>query len=157
MTTTFRLRRPVGFAVLGAALLLGGWTVKAAVLPLNTDLRTDSTGPQASLLPPNAYNSLPGTWVGHTRCGHDVKFDLKVTDSGVAGLATLAGLVADGSAPLTVSPLSVSGRTLVFRIKACPHGHDATYGILTLVSADSARLDLQSDSSPISVVLTKVG
>lgn len=157
MTTTFRLRRPVGFAVLGTALLAGGLTVKAAVLPLNTDLHADSTGPQSSLLPPDAYNTLPGTWIGHTRCGRDVKFDLRATDGGVAGLATLAGLVPDASTPLTVSPLSVSGRTLVFRIKACPLGRDATYGILTLVSADSARLDLQSDRSPISVVLTKVG
>ncbi len=157
MTKIFRLRRPVGVSVLGAGLLAGGLTLNAAVLPLNTDLHTNSTGPQSSLVPPDANITLPGTWVGHTRCGHDVKFEMRATDSGVAGLATLAGLVPDSSTPLTVSPLSVSGRTLVFRIKACPHGHDATYGILTLVTADSARLDLQSDSSPISVVLTKVG
>ncbi len=99
---------------------------------------------------------MPGTWVGHTRCGRDVKFDLRLTDDGVAGLASLAGLVPDASTPLTVAPLSISGRTLVFRVKACPRGRGATYGTLTLVSEDSARLDLQSDDSPISLVLTKV-
>jgi hypothetical protein len=155
--TTIPPRRPVGFAVLGIAGLASGLSVSAAVLPLTNDVRADATGPQSSLLPLDAYNALPGTWVGHTRCGHDVKFDLRVTDAGVAGLVSLAGLVPDASTPLTLAPLSVSGRTLVFRVKACPSGRDATYGILTLVSQDSARLDLQSDSSPISVVLTKVG
>ena len=155
-TIRLRLRRPVGLAVLGTVLVAGGLSLKAAVLPLTTDLRADATGPQSTLLPPDAYLTLPGTWVGHTRCGRDVKFDLRLTDGGVAGLASLAGLVPDASTPLTVASLSISGRTLVFRVKACPRGRDATYGILTLVSEGSARLDLQSDDSPISLVLTKV-
>ena len=154
--TTFRFRRPVGLTTLATVLVAGSLSLSAAVLPLTTDVRPDNSGPQASLLPPDAYNTLPGTWVGHTNCGRDVKFDLRLTDTGVGGLATLAGLVPDASTPLTVAPLSVSGRTLVFRVKACPKGRDATYGILTLVSESSARLDLQSDQSPISVVLTKV-
>jgi hypothetical protein len=41
-------------------------------------------------------------------------------------------------------------------VKTCPRGRGATHGTLTLVSEDSARLDLQSDDSPISLVLTKV-
>lgn len=154
--TSLRLRRPVGVAILGIGVVAGSLSVRAAVLPLMNDVRTEASGPQATLMPPDAYNSLPGTWVGHTRCGRDVKFDLRVTDNGVAGLVSLAGLVPDASAPLTLAPLSVSGRTLVFRVKACPNGREATYGILTLVSESSARLDLQSDQSPISVVLTKV-
>ena len=154
--TTIRLRRPVGLAVLGTVLVAGGLSPKAAVLPLTTDLRTNAAGPQSTILPPDAYLTLPGTWIGHTRGGGEVKFDLRLTDDGVAGLATLAGLVPDASSPLTVASLSISGRTLVFRVKACPRGRDATYGILTLVSEDSARLDLQSDNSPISLVLTKV-
>ena len=154
--TTIRLRRPVGLAVLGTVLVAGGLSVNAAILPLTTDLRTDATGPQSTLLPPDASVSLPGTWVGRTRCGHDVKFDLRLTDDGVAGLASLAGLLPDASTPVAVAPLSMSGRTLVFRVKACPRGRGATYGILTLVSEDSARLDLQSDNAPISLVLTKV-
>ena len=154
--TTIRLRRPVGLAVFGTVLAVGGLSLKAAILPLTTDLRTNATGPQSTLLPPDASVTLPGTWVGHTRCGHDVKFDLRMTDDGVAGLASLAGLVPDASAPLTVAPLSISGRTLVFRVKACPRGRGATYGILTLVSEDSAQLELQSDASPISLILTKV-
>jgi len=155
MTTT-RLRRPVCFAALGTVLVAGGLSVRAAVLPLTTGLRTDATGPQSALIPPDAYLTLPGTWVGHTRCGHDVKFDLRLTDNGVAGLASLADLVPDASTPLTVASLSFSGRSLVFRVKACPLARDATYGILTIVSDGSARLDLQSDRSPISLVLTKV-
>lgn len=154
--TTIRLRRPVGFTMLGTVLVAGGLSVNAAVLPLTTDSRTEATGPQSTLRPPDAYLTLPGTWIGHTRCGRDVKFDLRLTDDGVAGLASLAGLVPDASTPLTVAPLSFSGGTLVFRVKACPRGRDATYGILTLVSDGSARLDLQSDASQISVVLTKV-
>jgi hypothetical protein len=154
--TTIRLRRPVGLAVFGTVLAVGGLSLKAAILPLTTDLRPNATGPQSTLLPPDASVTLPGTWVGHTRCGHDVKFDLRMTDDGVAGLASLAGLVPDASAPLTVAPLSISGRTLVFRVKACPRGRGATYGILTLVSEDSAQLELQSDASPISLILTKV-
>ena len=154
--TTIRLRRPVGLAVLGTVLVAGGLSVNAVILPLTTDLRTDATGPQSTLLPPDASVSLPGTWVGRTRCGHDVKFDLRLTDDGVAGLASLAGLLPDASTPVAVAPLSMSGRTLVFRVKACPRGRGATYGILTLVSEDSARLDLQSDNAPISLVLTKV-
>lgn len=154
--TSLRLRRPVGVAILGLGVVACSLSVRAAVLPLMNDVRPDASGPQATLVPPDAYNSLPGTWVGHTRCGHDVKFDLRVTDNGVAGLVSLAGLVPDASSPLTLAPLSVSGRTLVFRVKACPKGRDATYGILTLVSDSSARLDLQSEQSPISVVLTKV-
>jgi hypothetical protein len=154
--TTIRLRRHVGFAMLGTVLFAGGLSVKAAVLPLAYDLRTEATGPQSTLRPPDAYFTLPGTWIGHTRCGRDVKFDLRLTEDGVAGLASLAGLVPDASAPLTLAPLSFSGRTLVFRVKACPRGREATYGILTLVSEGSARLDLQSEHSPISVVLTKV-
>jgi len=155
-TIRLRLRRPVGLAVLGTVLVAGGLSLEAAVLPLTTDLRADATGPQSTLVPADAYRTLPGTWVGHTRCGRDVKFDLRLTDDGVAGLASLAGLVPDASTPLTVAPLSISGRTLVFRVKACPRGRGATYGILTLVSEGSARLDLQSDDSPISLVLTKV-
>lgn len=155
--TTLQLRRPVGLTVLATVLATAGLSVSAAVLPLTSDVRPDTTGPQASLLPPDAYNTLPGTWVGHTRCGRDVKFDLRLTDAGVGGLASLAGLLPEASTPLTVAPLSVSGRTLVFRVKVCPRGRDTRFGILTIVSADSARLDLQSDNSPISVVLTKVG
>jgi hypothetical protein len=156
MTTTMRLRRPVGIAALGTVLVAGGLPVKAAVLPLTTDLRTDATGPQSTLVPPDSSLTLPGTWVGHTRCGHAVRFDLRLTDNGVVGLASLADLVPDASTPLTVAALSFSGRTLVFRVKACPLGRDATYGILTIVSDGSARLDLQSDRSPISLVLTQV-
>jgi len=39
-------------------------------------------------------------------------------------LASLAGLVPDASTPLTVASLSISGRTLVFRVKACARGRD---------------------------------
>ena len=98
--TTIRLRRPVGLAVLGTVLVAGGLSPKAAVLPLTTDLRTNTAGPQSTILPPDAYLTLPGTWIGHTRCGHDVKFDLRLTEDGVAGLASLAGLVPDASTPL---------------------------------------------------------
>jgi hypothetical protein len=157
MTAVFRLRRPFCFSAVCGVLVACGLTLNAAVLPLSLDLKTDTTGPEAGLLPPDVYVTLPGRWVGHTRCGRDVKFDLRVSDGSVAGNASLPGLVTEASAPLPMAALSVSGRTLVFRVTARACGREATYGVLTFESANSARLDLQSESSPITVVLTKVG
>jgi hypothetical protein len=158
MSTVFRLRAAVlVVAVPAVTLVVGGLTLHAAVLPLSLEHSAEMTGPEATLVPQNVYVTLVGTWVGHTRCGGDVKVDLRVKDGDVAGSAVLKGLVAEGSAPLPLAPLALSDRRLVFRVKAHPCGRDATYGILTFVSADSARLDLQSERSPITVVLTKVG
>jgi hypothetical protein len=157
MAVPQRFRPFVTFALVSAGIACVVLAGQAAVLPLTSDLPADSmAGPRAGLLPSSPYEPVAGSWIGHTASGRDVRFELKITGDGISGSASLPDLVPDEGTPLPVTSLSLTERVLVFRLKPRPCGADAAYGILTFVSADSARLDLQSGKTPVTLLLSKI-
>lgn len=158
MVTLNRLSWPGRAGVVGCGLVCGGLTLSAAVLPLSTDGPPEvATGPNAGIFPSAGYGAVAGAWIGHTATGRDVRFDLTFTEAGLSGSASLSDLLPGGSAAFPVTSLSLTERTLVFRLKTTKCPREARYGILTFVSADSARLDLQSENAPVSLLLSKIG
>jgi hypothetical protein len=101
---------------------------------------------------------MSGQWVGKDAGGHDVKLELHVAGNAIAGSATLAGAMPDGAAPqLPVAQVALAGRTLVFAVRPRTCGNRATYAVLTIVSPQSAQLDLETSSRPITFKLSKIG
>ena len=54
-----------------------------------------------------------------------------------------------------VSP-TLAGKSVAFTVQATPGAKCTTKGVFTFVSSNSARLDLQSGASPLSVQLVRV-
>jgi hypothetical protein len=126
----------------------------AAVIPLGFD-KTEIGGlvPTGSVL-----TTMSGQWVGHDAGGHDVKLELHVAGGAIAGSATLGGLTPNASAqPSKVAQVALAGRTLVFSVQSKPCDKKTTYAVLTIVSPESARLDLETSSRPITFTLSKIG
>ena len=151
------LRRParIGLAAAAAAgaCLAPVW---AAVIPLGLD-KQEIGGP-VRLQGASPLVEMSGRWVGKDAGGRDVKLDLHVAGNGIAGSATLAGAVSGSAAgQLPVAQVAIAGRTLVFAVHPRPCDEKATYAVLTIVSPESARLDLETSTRPISVALSKVG
>ena len=131
--------------------------VSAAVIPLGFD-KQEVGGPGARLPGASPLNEMSGQWVGKDAGGRDVKLELHVSGNGIAGSATLAGAMPDSAAAqLPVAQVALAGRTLVFVVRPRPCDKHATYAVLTIVSPQSAQLDLETSSRPITFKLSKVG
>jgi len=129
--------------------------VSAAVIPLGFDTR-DSGGPGARLETPSLLTAMSGEWIGHDAGGHDVRLELHVTGDALAGSATLVGVLPDAtSRHWPVAQIALAGRTLVFSVRSKPCEKNSTYAVLTIVSPESARLDLETSTRPISFTLSK--
>jgi hypothetical protein len=101
---------------------------------------------------------MSGQGVGKDAGGHDVKLELHVAGNAIAGSATLAGAMPDSAtAQLPVAQVALAGRTLVFAVRPRSCDNRATYAVLTIVSPQSAQLDLETSSRPITFKLSKVG
>jgi hypothetical protein len=101
---------------------------------------------------------MSGQWVGKDAVGRDVKLELHVAGNAIAGSATLAGAMPDSAAAqLPVAQVALAGRTLVFAVRPRPCDNRATYAVLTIMSPQSAQLDLETSSRPITFKLSKVG
>jgi len=152
------LGRPVRIGLV-AAVAAGAFLVpvSAAVIPLGFD-KQDVGGPAAGLPAASPLDEMSGQWVGKDAGGRDVKLELHVTGNAIAGSATLAGAMPDSAAAqLRVAQVALAGRTLVFAVGPRPCGNKATYAVLTIVSPESAQLDLETGSRPITFTLSKVG
>ncbi len=144
----------------GLALLLAAlaWPVAAAVLPLTIDHGEVTTGPSAGVLSPRVPAVASGRWIGRVPSGADILLDLHGVAGTIAGHATLRGLLPNASSsPLEVAQVSVTDHTLVFSVRTGPCEKARRYGVLTMMSADSARLDLEGVAAPITLTLSKVG
>jgi hypothetical protein len=140
--------------IAGVLFVSLAWQVSAAVLPLsNDDL---AGGPSVSLAAPPLMAALSGEWIGQTACGRRVKLELHAAGSALTGQAMLTGLVPEGSRAVPVTQLMLGGHTMVFKVKrGC--GRRAAYGVLTVVSDRSVRLDFQTGTTPVTLTLAKVG
>ncbi len=144
----------------GLSLLLGAlaWPVTAAVLPLTIDHGDVPTGPSAGVLSPKVPAVASGKWIGRVPSGADVLLELHGVEGIIAGHATLRGVLPNASSsPLEVAQVSMTDHTLVFSVRTGPCEKARRYGILTMMSADSARLDLEGVTAPITLTLSKVG
>ena len=131
--------------------------VSAAVIPLGFD-KQEVGGPGARLPDASPLNEMSGQWVGKDASGRDVKLELHVAGDAIAGSATLAGAMPDSAAAqLPVAQVALAGRTLVFAVRTRACDNRATYAVLTIVSPQSAQLDLETSSRPITFKLSKVG
>ena len=120
-------------------------------------MRASSLGGQRAGLLDTPMFAVSGEWVGRTSSGRLVSLVLRVNDGAIVGGATLDGIVSDitnGPRPL-VTP-KVTGRTLAFAVQPTPCTKTLARGIVTFVSQESAQLDLDSGSAPLSVRLSKV-
>jgi hypothetical protein len=143
-------------SVVIAVVALGALHANAAVLPLSGDVGSSLGGQRAGLLDTPMF-AVSGEWVGRTTSGRLVSLVLRVNDGAIVGGATLDGIVSDitnGPRPL-VTP-TVTGRTLAFAVQPTPCTKKLARGIVTFVSRESAQLDLDSGSTPLSVRLSKV-
>ena len=68
-----------------------------------------------------------------------------------------ARLPDSAAAQLPVAQVVLAGRTLVFAVRTRACDNRATYAVLTIVSPQSAQLDLETSSRPITFKLSKVG
>jgi hypothetical protein len=146
----------MGVAVFSA--MTAASPASAAVVPVLDDGLAASAGggPRAALLAQTLLTMMTGKWTGQTGGGHNLNLVLRVEGGVLVG--TVTGLGSEASdIPLPLTRLMLSGRTMVFSVKAKACTNPATYGVLTFVSGQSARLDLQSGAAPFSVKLTKVG
>lgn len=131
--------------------------VSAAVIPLGFDT-SDPGGPGARLAAPSLLTTMSGEWIGHDAGGHDVRLELHVAGDALAGSATLVGVLPDATArQWPVAQIALAGRTLVFSVRSKPCEKKSTYAVLTIVSPESARLDLETSTRPISFTLSKIG
>jgi hypothetical protein len=131
--------------------------VSAAVIPLGFD-KQDVGGPGARLPDASPLNEMSGHWVGKDASGRDVKLELHVAGDAIAGSATLAGAMPNSAAAqLPVAQVALAGRTLVFAVRQRACDNRATYAVLTIFSPQSAQLDLETSSRPITFKLSKVG
>jgi hypothetical protein len=152
------LRRPARIG-LAAAVAAGACLapVSAAVIPLGFDKR-EAGGPGAGLSDASPLDEMSGQWIGKDAGGRDVKLELHVAGNAIAGSATLAGATPDSAAAhLHVAQVALAGRTLVFAVGPRPCENKATYAVLTIVSPESAQLDMETSSRPITFKLSKVG
>ena len=130
----------------------------AAVLPLALDRGEPAIGPSAGALFPPALTVASGRWIGRVPSGADVLIELHGAAGSIAGRATLRGVLPNATSwPLKVDQVSLTERTLVFSVQTGPCAQARSYGILTVTSADSARLDLEGVAAPITLTLSKVG
>lgn len=153
-----RLSRPARIGLV-AAIAAGAClaSASAAVIPLGFD-QQGIGGPGAHLPAASPLTEISGQWVGKDAGGHDVKLELRVAGNAITGSAMLAGAgpeSADGQMP--VAQVALAGRTLVFSVRRKPCDDKATYAVLTIVSPESARLDLETSTRPITFRLSKVG
>ena len=151
-------RRPARIG-LAAAVAAGACLapLSAAVIPLGFD-KQEAGGPGARLPDVSPLNEMSGQWVGKDAGGRDVKLELHVAGNAIAGSATLAGAMPDSAAAqLPVAQVALAGRTLVFAVGPRRCDNKATYAVLTIVSPESAQLDLETSSRPITFKLSKVG
>ena len=143
-------------SVVIAMVALGALHAHAAVLPLSGDAGSSLGGQRAGLLDAPKF-AVSGEWVGRTSAGRLVSLVLRVSDGAIIVGATLDGIVPDitnGPRPL-VTP-TVTGRTLAFTVQPTPCAKRLARGIVTFESQESAQLDLDSGSTPLSVRLVKV-
>ena len=130
----------------------------AAVLPVTEDLAASGgSGVRAGLLSAGMLRAMTGHWVGRTDSGKQVSLVLKVQRGSVLGHAYLHGVLpeADRTMRPLVSP-TLAGKSVAFTVQATPGAKCTTKGVFTFVSSNSARLDLQSGASPLSVQLVRV-
>ena len=145
-------------AALALLLAVLAWPATAAVLPLALDRADSTTGRTAGVLAPAAAAIASGRWTGHVPSGADILIELHGVAGSIAGRATLRGVLPNASAlPLEVAEVSATDRTLVFSVRTGSCANARSYGILTMTSASSARLDLQGVAEPITLTLSKVG
>lgn len=152
------LGRPARIGLV-AAVTAGAWLapLSAAVIPLGLD-KQEVGGPGARLPGDSPLSEMSGRWVGKDAGGHDVKLELHVAGNAIAGSAILAGAMPDSAAAqLPVAQVALAGRTLVFAVRPRQCDNRATYAVLTIVSPQSAQLDLETSSRPITFKLSKVG
>jgi hypothetical protein len=156
-------RHPLGRSArigLVAAVTAGAWLVPAAagaaVIPLGFD-KQELGGPGARVPEISPLVEMSGQWVGKDAGGRDVKLDLHVAGNAIAGSAVLSGAAPDSAvAQLPVSQVALAGRTLVIVLRPKRCDEKTTYAVLTIVSPESARLDVETSTRPITVTLSKV-
>jgi hypothetical protein len=151
---------PLVFGLAGAGIVTVALAVQptiAAVLPLSVEQPGGvAGGPQEELLTQSLALSLAGEWSGHTPCGSTITIELHAVGRELVGLAKLQGLGLSAPGSLPVTPLVVGRQSILFTVPGRA-GVRSAYGVITFVSGQSMRLDLQGGRAPITLTLSRVG